>query len=323
MSVSIQAQIDSAEVYRQLFGDDDVFEETDEPEKEKAEDQLLNNYVADDDEEDKGKIAIFVSLQPAVYLANNFFNPYNNMANYYNGSIKELVLDDEYVINNIWHGSAETKRIIKEDENLTDAQYNSVFFSDENNSFNYNMTYDIGLLIGFQAFFAFKPRLAVLLGFNFVNLKTASQITYEIDEVSGTPNQITHKLNVYGKEQRFITELGLHYIYGKRRAKGYIDVGFNFLMAKAEMNEFSTGDDDAHYWSLMRTTNNTAANTITSFTFGGYGGLGLFFKMNDNFAFELGPQVSFNNIDFRNYSDYFMTTQINLRIIYLSKNSEM
>ena len=73
----------------------------------------------------------------------------------------------------------------------------------------------------------------------------------------------------------------------------------------------------------MRTTNNTAANTITSFTFGGYGGLGLFFKMNDNFAFELGPQVSFNNIDFRNYSDYFMTTQINLRIIYLSKNSEM
>jgi hypothetical protein len=51
--------------------------------------------------------------------------------------------------------------------------------------------------------------------------------------------------------------------------------------------------------------------------------IGLFFKMNEDFAFEFGPQIGVNNVEFPGYSGYFTNIQVNLRIIYLSKNNSM
>ena len=97
-------------------------------------------------------------------------------------------------------------------------------------------------------------------------------------------------------------------------------------MAKANDNFFKTRNeqtDEEHTWSLKRSTNNQAANTITSFTFGGFAGFGMFFKMNENFAFEFGPQVAINSVEFPGRTGYFPNYMINLRIIYLSGNSRM
>jgi hypothetical protein len=308
------AQIDSAEVYRQLFGEEEQFPSADEvndadPPKKQP---ILED--ADPKETDKG-IPVFIALQPAVYFANNA------MANYYNGSVRELVYENTYVIQTIWD-NPNNKRIITEEMNFTDYQYDQIEFNESN--FNYNMRYDIGFMIGFQAFFALKPRFQVMLDFNFVSLNTASVITLYVQDLT-TPNQIASYMDVFGKEQRFIIDLGVHGLLGKRSLKYYLEGGPNFMMAKATDNFFTTGDEDGlqSTWNLMRTTNNTAANTITSFTVGAYAGAGLFFQMNENFAFEFGPQVSLNNIQFPGYSGYFTNIQVNLRIIYLSKNSEL
>lgn len=304
------AQIDSAEVYRQLFGEDEKFVPTEIVEEEPPiSEPILDDYEVE--EEDTG-IPVFVSLQPAVYFANNA------NANFYNGSIQELVYEDRLVIQTIWD-NPNNKRIIKDDLNLTDIQYNAVFFDESN--FNYEMRYDIGYLIGFQAFFAVMPRLQVLLDFNFVSLNTGSLITLYIQDLN-TPNQLTKTMEVYGKEQRFIIDLGVDYILGNGGLKYYIEGGPNFMMAKASDNYFTTSDDNS--WELKRTTNNNvAANTITSFTFGAFVGAGLYLQMNENFAFELGPQLSVNNIKFPGYGGYFNNIQINLRIIYLAKNSKL
>ena len=308
----LSAQIDSAEVYRQLFGEDAevLLLEEDETEQPSI---VLDDYE-EDDEEDEG-IPVFISLQPAVYFPNNA------MANFYNGSIQEILYEDRYVIQTIWDNS-NNKRIIKDDLNLTDVQYDAVEFGEQN--FNYNMRYDIGYLIGFQAFFALKPRFHILLDFNFVSLNTSSVITLEIQDLN-TPNKLVQTMDVFGKENRFIIDLGAHYVMGKRDLKYYVEGGPNFMMAKATDNEFITGEEDSsnHTWSLRRSGNNTAANTITSFTFGAFVGAGLFFKMNENFAFEFGPQVGINTIEYPGYGGFFPSYQINLRIIYLSKNSEL
>ena len=308
----LNAQVDSAEVYRQLFGED---VQIDEDQTVITSPILEDDYEADEADEEKG-IPVFISLQPAVYFANNA------MANFYNGSIKELVYEDRYVIQTIWD-NPNNKRIIKDDLNLTDYQYDAVEFGEEN--FNYNMRYDIGYLIGFQAFFALKPRFHILLDFNFVTLNTSSVITLEIQDLN-TPNKLVQTMDVFGKENRFIIDLGAHYLMGKRDLKYYIEGGPNFMMAKATDNYFITGEEDSsnHTWNLRRSTNNNnAANTITSFSIGAFVGAGLFFKMNDSFAFEFGPQMGINNIEYPGYSGFFTSYQINLRIIYLSKNSEL
>jgi hypothetical protein len=321
---SIYAQLDSAEVYRQLFGEDAEAIGLDEVDSVQKSDSVSTSSnlpesdasVNDDEEEEEGGVPVFVSLQPAVYFANNA------MANYYNGSVKELDYVDRLVIQSIWD-NPNNKRIIKDEMDLTDYQYDQVFFNESN--FNYNMRYDIGYMIGFQAFFAFKPRLQLMVDFNFVSLNTGSLITIYIQDPN-LPNQLTKTMDVYGSEQRFIIDLGIHTILGKGLLKYYLEGGPNFLMAKATDNYFVTGDEDKQHstWTLRRDFgNNVAANTITSFTFGAYAGAGLFFKMNENFAFEFGPQFSLNNVVYPGYSGYFTNIQINLRIIYLSRNSEL
>ena len=305
----LQAQLDSAEVYRQLFGDDEQIE---------ASSDAIDNSDLQEEEEEKEGIPVFVALQPAVYFANDA------NANYYNGSVKDISYTQNYIIQTIWDNPT-NERTIKDDLFLSDDQYNSVKFDESN--FNYNMNYNIGMMIGFQAFFAFKPRFSVMLDFNFVSLNTASVITLEVpDYDSPNPdiNSNVIKMNVFGKEQRFITDLGLHYIMGKQVLKYYVEGGVNLMMAKANENYFTTGREGfEHTWNLKQNTINTAQSTITSITLGGFAGAGLFFKMNEDFAFELGGQVSVNNIKYPGYDKYLSNFQINIRIIYLSKNSKL
>jgi hypothetical protein len=312
------AQIDTAEVYRQLFGEEFSTDNESTDEESVVENNSPYDEVEEEEEEDEGGIPVYVALQPAVYFANNA------MANYFNGSVKEIIYENTYVIQTIWD-NPNNKKLIKDDMNLTDNQYDGVFFNESN--FNYEMRYNIGLMIGFQAFFALKQRFQVMVDFNFVSLNTASVITLYIPDLN-TPNDLVRYMDVYGKEQRFIIDLGVHGILGKKDLKYYLEGGPNFLMAKATDNYFITGDPDDqssthHNWSLKRTTNNTAANTITSFTLGVYAGAGMFFKMNEDFAFEFGGQMGLNSMNFPGYGGYFPNFQINLRIIYLSKNSEL
>ena len=291
------AQLDSAEVYRQLFEDDESLE-----------------IIEEDDDEDEEGIPIFLALQTSLYFPNNAY------ANYYNGSVLDVAtgLVPKYTIQSIWD-SPNNKPLIIEDLGLTQDEYDGVLFNQSN--FNYKMRYDIGFLIGFQAYFAFLPRLALQLGFNFVSLNTASVITIDIPETNGTPNSNILQMEVFGKEQRFIIDLGVHSILGKRDLKYYIEGGGNFLMTKANDNYFKTSE--TRQWNLKRTTSNLAANTITSFTLGAYFGGGFFFQMNESFAFELGGQVAINEIQFPGYGGYFANYLVNLRIFFLGKNSQL
>lgn len=265
----------------------------------------------DDDEEDEGAIPVFVALQTGLYFANSA------SANYYNGTVEDL--NGVPVIDNIFN-DPNKRRDIREVLGLSDSQLDGSYLE-----FNYNMSYEIGYLVGFQSYFGISKRMWILLDINFVQLNTSSVITLNVQDPN-LPNTNVIKMPVYGQEQRFIVDLGAHWILGKNDLKGFIETGGNFLSAKVKSNKFDVEDaqgDVQLTYNLMPTTNNLAANTITSFTFGAFLGGGIFYGASENFALEAGFQVGYNQVIFPGYNGYFPNYLVTLRFIYLGKHNDM
>ena len=265
----------------------------------------------DDDDENEGGIPVFVALQPGIYFANKA------TANYYNGTAKDqngfLVIDRIFL-------NPETRRDIIDATGLTDSQLENSSFE-----FNFNMTYDIGFYIGFQSYFGISKRMWIMLDIGFVQLNTASFISLLVNDPN-LPNPDVTKLPVHGQEQRFVIDLGAHWILGKNNLKGYVETGGNFLSAKVKNNEFDVLDSKGNValtYSLLPTTINKAANTIVSYTFGGFLGGGLFYNVNNKMGIEAGFQIGYNQVNFPGRSGYFPNYLVSIRFFYLGGNNEM
>lgn len=263
------------------------------------------HLIDDDDEDNENLIPIYLSIQPGLYFANSA------SANYYNGAVTDY--NDMLVVDRIF-ANPNNRRDIKDELGLNDSQLDGSYFE-----FNYNMTYDIGFLIGFQSFFGVSKRMWLMLDFNFVQLNTASIITLNVADLN-LPNQEVTKLPVYGQEQRFIVDLGAHWVLGKNDLKFYIETGGNFLSAKVKNNQFDVG---SLTYDLTPTTNNLAANTITSFTFGAFLGAGVFYNVNDVIGLETGVQMGYNEVKFPGYNGYFPNYLVSLRFIYLGQKKDL
>ena len=263
-------------------------------------------FIQDEEEDMDGLIPVLLAIQPGLYLANKA------SANYYNGTAKDLngiPVIDHYFTN------PNTRREILDVLGITDTQLDGGYLD-----FNYNMTYDLGFLIGFQGYFGVAKRMWIVLDVNFVQLNTASVITLNLQDPN-LPNNNVIKMPVYGQEQRFIVDLGAHWILGQHNLKFYLEVGGSFLAAKVKNNKFDVPYPDGTVgltYSLMPTTNNTAANTIASYKFGGFLGGGLFYHVNQKFAIEAGLQIQYNEVELPGYNGYFPSYLIALRFIYMS-----
>ena len=264
-----------------------------------------------DNYDNEGGIPVLVGIQPGIYLA------HKAPANYYNGTAEDY--NGFLIIDNIFT-NPESRRDIMDVTGLSDSQLENSRFE-----FNYNMNYDIGFLIGFQSYFGISKRMWMMLDINFVQLNTASIISLLVNDPN-LPNQDVTQLPVHGQEQRFYIDLGAHWILGKRDLKGYIETGGNFLSAKVKNNEFDVLNqfgDVALTYSLLPTSLNTAANTITSYTFGGFLGGGIFYNANDKMGIEAGFQIGFNEVILPQYNGYFPNYIFSLRFIYLGQDNEM
>ena len=263
-----------------------------------------SNTQADDDEEDDGKgIQVLVGIQPGLYLAAPL------TSNYYNGTAKGL--NGIMVIDRIFQ-NPETKRQIRDELGLSDTDMDGSYLD-----FNYDMNYEPGFLIGFQLYFGLTKKAWLLADINFVQLKASSVITLNVPDPNLPDNSVI-QLPVFGKEERFIIDLAAHFILGKGTLKGYFEFGGNFLSAKVKENKFEVGD---LIYDLLPTSNNIAANTITSFTFGGLVGGGIFIKASNNIALEAGLQIGYNNVKLPEYEGYKPNFLISLRFILFGKDS--
>ncbi len=151
----------------------------------------------DDDDEEKGTIPVFVAIQTGLYFANSA------SANYYNGTVEDQ--NGFLVIDNIFN-NPNNRRDIREVLGLSDSQLDGSHLE-----FNYNMSYDIGYTVGFQSYFGISKRMWILLDINFVQMNTSSVITLNVPDAN-LPNSNIIKIPVYGQEQRFIVDLGAHWI---------------------------------------------------------------------------------------------------------------
>ena len=266
----------------------------------------------DDDDESEGLIPVFVAIQTGLYFANSA------SANYYNGTAESLI-NEEMVIEQIFR-DPNHRRDIREVLGLSDSQLEGSYLE-----FNYNMSYDIGYLVGFQSFFGISKKMWILLDINFVQLNIASVITLNVPDAN-LPNTNAIQMPVYGQEQRFIIDLGAHWILGNNDLKGYLETGGNFLSSKVKNNKFDIEDANGDVqltYSLMPTSNNLAANTITSFTIGAFIGGGIFYGASDSFGLEAGFQIGYNEVIFPGYNGYFPNYMVSLRFIYMGKDNKM
>lgn len=277
---------------------------------------LIPGLVQDDDDDDddnEGGIPVLVGIQVGTYFANKA------SANYYNGTAEDITGTGTLVIDRIFENPT-SRRDIMEATGLTDSQLENSSFE-----FNYNMTYDIGFLVGFQSYFGISKRMWIMLDINFVQLNTASFISLLVNDPN-LPNQDVTKLPVHGQEQRFFIDLGAHWILGKRDLKGFVEVGGNFLSAKVKNNDFDVLDQQENValtYSLLPTTLNTAANTIVSYTFGGFLGGGIFYSIKDKMGIEAGLQIGYNEVQLPGYNGYFPNYLVSIRFIYLGNENKM
>jgi hypothetical protein len=265
----------------------------------------------DDDEYDTG-IPIFGGIQVGPYFANKA-----SAANYYNGTAEDF--RGQLIIQNIFD-NPNSRRDIMDVTGLTDSQLENSSFD-----FNYNMNYDIGFLVGFQGYFGATKNMWVMFDINFVQLNISSVISLLVNDPN-LPNHNVTQMPVHGQEQRFIMDLGAHWILGKNSFKGYLETGVNLLSSKVKNNEFDVQDQHGNIgltYSLMPTTVNRAANTIVSYNVGAFLGGGMFYKAGNKMGIEAGLQIGFNQVKLPGYEGYFPTYLISIRFMYLGEGNKM
>jgi hypothetical protein len=272
-------------------------------------------FQDDDDDDDDGYdtgIPIFGGIQVGPYFANKA-----SAANYYNGTAEDF--RGQLIIQNIFD-NPNSRRDIMDVTGLSDSDLDNSSFD-----FNYNMNYDIGFLVGFQGYFGATKNMWIMFDINFVQLNISSLISLLVDDPN-IPNKVVTKMPVHGQEQRFIIDLGAHWILGKNSFKGYIETGVNLLSSKVKNNEFDVLDQHGNIgltYSLMPTTVNRAANTIVSYNVGAFLGGGMFYKAGNKMGIEAGLQIGYNQVKLPGYEGYFPTYLISIRFLYLGEGNKM
>lgn len=103
-----------------------------------------------------------------------------------------------------------------------------------------NMRYNVAMSPGLYAQYTFNPKLALMIEFNYMSLKSKDVISFEVDPISSVSTNPDLRLYpINGEEKRVYANIGLKRAYPKSEKLSYfISGGLNINSTTAKKSSF-------------------------------------------------------------------------------------
>ncbi len=225
---------------------------------------------------------LFFGASTGLYLANKY------TANYFNGTGVNrisVILDNPQM-----------------KEKIQEALSNQNYSYDTINSLPHNMKYDPALTMGFLARYYISNRSALSFEFNSVKLKTADKFTLNIDSVNMSFSDAQYvSCDITGNETRFDMNLCWYQVFGNNKTfNPYAEFGLNFNNTLIKKNDIKIR---SLTYSIMNPSNAYYKIQNGGVGYGFLAGAGVSMKLNENFTFDIGFNVTMKKIGLVGYDD--------------------
>jgi hypothetical protein len=186
-----------------------------------------------------------------------------------------------------------------------------------------NMRYNVAISPGLYAQYSFNPKLALMIEFNYMRLKSKDVITFEVDPISSvSTNPDLRQFPINGSEERVYGNIGLKRTYPKSdKLSYYISGGLNVNSTTVkkssfyvEETEYSMVDnyDDGYVPGANHQTFNVYQGGIG---FGIFAGAGASFIFGNGMVVEPGLSANWLMVKLEGYQN--MTPGIGLYLRFM------
>lgn len=198
------------------------------------------------------------------------------------------------------------------------------------------MTYRPSFMFGGHLRYMINSDFGFFLEGNGTFPVTVGQFTIQSFATSPDPfqNQIAKKFSIRGEEQRFMINLGLHRVMGRKAAEyegreptilPYFDLGGTVLFTKFQENLIDLGEYVVSYNRIVDLTQFYAqqgqfldeANILTGVGFGGFAALGIQITLGSKFTIDLGYAANMQQVRLGELNEIGFQHQFLIRAIYM------
>ena len=237
---------------------------------------------------------LFIGVNSAGYFANK------NTANFYNGFERGGIAR---VINTQVYKDQIDQQLI----------YDWTF-----GQFPEEMKYSVALQLGVHLGYHVNENFALIADVDIINLKVKDFVTFSIDDPNnGSPEPTIETMPILGEEKRLNINVGFqNYLSEENNTFFYWSMALNVSSTKfvnntmkVRQNTYYIGDPlwvgnvNAFTGAVVNENGRTKPGGIG---FGGVAGIGVKFKFNPNFIFDLGYNLNYSTI---NLTDYQLTNK--------------
>lgn len=277
----------------------------------------------------------YVGLNIGAYFANK------NTARIYDGSgyLRNGEIIDKY--NNLystWLYQAlfGTPQAIDRTNDAMDGVVDQDYVRIDGTDFPQEMTYRGSFMFGGHLRYMFNADFGVFTEISGTFPVTVGQFTIQRNSPSPDPTQNNYieKFGIRGEEQRFMVNLGVHKVMGRKAAESrgkepsilpYFDLGGSVTFTKFEENFIDLGERVEYGNSTVDLTvfyNSQGsyldqANVLTGAGFGGFAALGMQVTIGRKFTIDLGYVANLQTIKLGEMNETGFQHQIVLKAIYM------
>jgi len=243
-----------------------------------------------DEREDMELKPFFIGVTAGGYFANK------KTANFYNGIFSEGI---SRVLNTQYY----------KDQITQEMQY-TWWFGEAPIAMKYTAAAQLGVHMGYHV----SDNFALIADVDIINLKLQDFVTFYIDDPNnGSPEATIETMPLLGKEKRLSINLGFqNYLSQENNTFFYWSMAVNATFTQFVNNTMKVRDLSPYYvgnpyWiGTINPVNGTVQNGPGSTKPGGMGlgavgGVGVKFKFNSQFVFDIGYNAIFTNVNLTGY----------------------
>lgn len=196
------------------------------------------------------------------------------------------------------------------------------------------MTYRPSFMFGGHIRYMINSDFGFFLEGNGTFPVTVGQFTIQMTETTAHPGERYWTFSIRGEEQRFMINLGLHRVMGRKAAEyegreptilPYFDMGGTVLFTKFEENLIDLGEHVINYNRIVDLTQFYnqqgqylyGANVLTGVGFGGFAALGIQVTLGRKFTIDMGYVANLQQVKLGQLSELGFQHQFLIRAIYM------
>lgn len=277
----------------------------------------------------------YVGLNLGVYFANkNTASIYAGSGYFRDGEI--ISKYDNLSATWLYQALFGTPQAIDRTNDAMDGVVDQDYFRITAEDFPQLMTYRGSFLFGGQLRYMLNSDLGFFTEINGTFPVTVGEFTIQTNSSGTTPgdNSRVRNFRIRGEEQRFMINLGIHKVLGRKAAESrgkepsilpYLDLGGCVTFTKFEKNIIDLGERVEYFDRVVDLTKfynytgglQTQANVLTGGGFGGFGGIGMQITIGRKFTIDLGYVANFQQIKLGAINEIGLQNQIVLKAIYM------